>query len=136
MQIVPTPNSTLDTYYAALANYAGLGVTQEQGIRAAFRSLLETCAKSAEPSGWTLIEEHTLLDNFRIPRGYWEAKDTKDDLGAEIRSKIKLGYNLTDIIFEDTRRAVLCQRRTTGSGTRKTSSASCPASRWWDLPPR
>ena len=29
----------------------------------------------------------TLLDDFRIPRGYWEAKDTKDDLEAEIRAK-------------------------------------------------
>ncbi|MDQ2801033.1 MAG: hypothetical protein M3Y13_15480, partial [Armatimonadota bacterium] len=99
MQIVPTPNPALDTYYAALTHYAGLGVTHEQGIRSAFRSLLETFAKSAQPSGWTLVEEHTLpgsrkrpdgtlLDNFRIPRGYWEAKDTKDDLEAEIKSKI------------------------------------------------
>jgi len=122
MQVVPTPNSTLDTYYAALANYAGLGVTQEQGVRAAFRSLLETFAKSAEPSGWTLVEEHklpgsrkrpdaTLLDNFRIPRGYWEAKDTQDDLEAEIRRKIKAGYDLKNIIFEDTRRAVLYQNK-------------------------
>ncbi len=119
MQIVPTPNPTLDSYYAALSRYAGLGVTQEQGIRSAFRSLLETFAK---PAGWTLVEEHTLpgsrkrpdgtlLDDFRIPRGYWEAKDAKDDLEAEIRSKIKLGYNLSNIIFEDTRRAVLYQNK-------------------------
>jgi len=119
MQIVPTPNPTLDAYYAALSRYAGLGVTQEQGIRSAFRSLLETFAK---PAGWTLVEEHTLpgsrkrpdgtlLDDFRIPRGYWEAKDAKDDLEAEIRSKIKLGYNLSNIIFEDTRRAVLYQNK-------------------------
>jgi len=119
MQIVPAPNPALDAYYAALANYGSLGVTQEQGIRSAFRSLLETFAR---PAGWTLVEEHalpgsrkrpdaTLLDDFRIPRGYWEAKDTRDDLEAEIRSKIKLGYDLTNIIFEDTRRAVLYQNK-------------------------
>ena len=119
MQIVSTPNPTLDNYYATLSNYAGLGVTHEQGIRTAFRSLLETFGK---PVGWTLVEEHTLpgsrkrpdgtlLDNFRIPRGYWEAKDTKDDLDAEIRSKIKLGYDLRNTIFEDTRRAVLYQNK-------------------------
>jgi predicted helicase len=119
MQIVPTPNPTLDTYYAALSHYAGLGVTHESGIRSAFRSLLETFAK---PVGWTLIEEHTLpgsrkrpdgtlLDDFRIPRGYWEAKDTQDDLEAEIRRKIKLGYDLGNTIFEDTRRAVLYQNK-------------------------
>ena len=122
MQALSPTHPALDTYYTALANYAALGVTQEQGLRPAFRSLLETFAKSAEPSGWTLVEEHTLpgsrkrpdatlIDNFHIPRGYWEAKDAKDDLEAEIRSKIKLGYSLTNIIFEDTRRAVLFQNK-------------------------
>ncbi|MGI4792421.1 MAG: type ISP restriction/modification enzyme [Janthinobacterium lividum] len=119
MEISSASNSTLDVYYATLSTYAGLGVTHEQGIRNAFRSLLETCAR---PAGWTLVEEHalpgsrkrpdgTLLDGFRIPRGYWEAKDTKDDLEAEIRSKIKLGYDLRNTIFEDTRRAVLYQNK-------------------------
>jgi len=119
MEIAATPNPVLDTYYATLSKYSALGVTQEQGIRSAFRSLLETFGK---PAGWTLVEEHTLpgsrkrpdgtlLDNFRIPRGYWEAKDTKDDLDAEIRSKIKLGYDLGNTIFEDTRRAVLYQNK-------------------------
>ena len=119
MQIISSPNPTLDSYYSTLSTYAGLGVTHEQGIRTAFRSLLETFGR---PVGWTLVEEHTLpgsrkrpdgtlLDNFRIPRGYWEAKDTKDDLEAEIRSKISLGYDLRNTIFEDTRRAVLYQNK-------------------------
>jgi hypothetical protein len=46
MQIVPTPNPTLDAYYAALSNYAALGVTHEQGIRSAFRTVLETFANA------------------------------------------------------------------------------------------
>jgi hypothetical protein len=37
MQILATPNPTLDAYYSALSNYAHLGVTHEQGIRSAFR---------------------------------------------------------------------------------------------------
>ena len=119
MQIIAAPNPALDNYYAALSNYATLGVTHEQGIRSAFRGLLETLAK---PVGWTLVEEHalpgsrkrpdgTLLDGFQIPRGYWEAKDAKDDLETEIGKKIKLGYDLRNTIFEDTRRAVLYQNR-------------------------
>ena len=119
MEIAATPNSVLDTYYDALRNYNALGVAHEQGIRSAFRSLLEVYAK---PVGWTLVEEYTLpnsrkrpdgtlLDSFRIPRGWWEAKDTQDDLDAEIRSKIKLGYDLGNTIFEDTRRAVLYQNK-------------------------
>ena len=119
MEIAASPNPNLDHYYQTLSTYAGLGVSHEQGIRTAFRSLLETYAK---PAGWTLVEEYalpgsrkrpdgTLLDSFRIPRGYWEAKDTKDDLEAEIKSKISLGYDLRNTIFEDTRRAVLYQNK-------------------------
>ena len=42
-------------------------------------------------------------------RGYWEAKDTDDDLDAEISKKIAKGYPLNNTIFEDTRQAVLFQ---------------------------
>ena len=42
-------------------------------------------------------------------RGYWEAKDTRDDLEAEINRKIARGYPLTNTIFEDTQRAILYQ---------------------------
>jgi hypothetical protein len=85
-------------------------------VRLAFTNLLDYYAK---PTGWTLVLEQrlssgkipdgTLYDTFRIPRGYWEAKDTKDDLEAEIQNKVKLGYPLSNTIFEDTRRAVLYQ---------------------------
>ncbi len=51
----------------------------------------------------------TLRDTFNLPRGYWEAKDTKDDLINEIRKKINAGYPITNTIFEDTRRAFLYQ---------------------------
>jgi hypothetical protein len=49
-------------------------------------------------------------ENVRVlPRGYWEAKDLHDDLETEIRRKIARGYPLTNTIFEDTQRGVLCQ---------------------------
>jgi hypothetical protein len=46
---------------------------------------------------------------FNLKRGFWEAKDTHDDLEEEISKKIAKGYPLNNIIFEDTRRAVLFQ---------------------------
>ncbi len=115
----PADSKALDAYYAQLANFGALGVAYEQGTRGAFRALLDTCAR---PVGWTLVEEYalpgsrkrpdgTLLDTFQIPRGYWEAKDTSDDLDAEIAKKIALKYDLSNTIFEDTRRAVLYQNR-------------------------
>lgn len=106
----------LDIYYAALATYREKDVTHEQATRLAFSTLLDTLSKTV---GWTLVLEQslsnrkrpdgTLYDDVKFPRGYWEAKDTQDDLDAEIRAKIQRGYPLTNIIFEDTRRAVLYQ---------------------------
>lgn len=119
MQTTPLYNKAIDTYYTALQNFGALHVTHEQGIRSAFRSLLDACT---QPVGWTLVEEYalpgsrrrpdgTMLDMFQIPRGYWEAKDTKDDLEAEIKKKIDAKYDLSNTIFEDTRRAVLYQNK-------------------------
>ena len=48
---------------------------------------------------------------MHLVRGHWEAKDTSDDLDAEIAKKIKRGYPLKNIIFEDTRTGVLIQNR-------------------------
>jgi predicted helicase len=42
--------------------------------------------------------------------GYWEAKDTSDDLDKEIKKKIAKNYPTTNTIFEDTREAVLYQK--------------------------
>ena len=86
-------------------------------MRSAFQNLL---AETAKPHGWLLVPEQrakvggktvspdgTLRDLFNLHRGYWEAKDTDDDLTAEIRKKIAKGYPLTNTIFEDTTRAFL-----------------------------
>src|SRR6266540_789465 len=111
-----TNHKAIDAYYAALATYHTQGVTHEQATRLAFSTLLDAVSKTA---GWTLVLEQTLSnrkrpdgtlqDSFKIPRGYWEAKDTADDLNTEIKAKIARGYPLTNTIFEDTRRAVLYQ---------------------------
>jgi len=115
--LISPQNKDFQAYYGDLAAYAGQGVSHEQATRFAFSKLLDTFAK---PAGWTVILEQkldgsrkrpdaTLYDAFKIPRGYWEAKDTQDDLDSEIQRKIKLKYPLTNTIFEDTRRAVLYQ---------------------------
>ncbi|MBL8287423.1 MAG: N-6 DNA methylase [Rubrivivax sp.] len=50
-----------------------------------------------------------LLHELRVPFGYWEAKDDKDDLDEEIAFKFKRGYPQDNIVFEDSREAVLVQ---------------------------
>ncbi|MFN8476160.1 MAG: type ISP restriction/modification enzyme [Anaerolineae bacterium] len=108
--------AAINAYYAQLDNYRVLGVDNELGLRSAFQTLLE---EGGRAQGWTLIVEKshsrrarpdgTFVDEFKLPRGWWEAKDTKDDLDTEIRLKIGRGYPLKNTIFEDTRRGVLYQ---------------------------
>ena len=56
-----------------------------------------------------VIPDGTILHEIRVPFGYWEAKDTDDDLDAEIEKKRRKGYPHDNIIFEDSRTAVLIQ---------------------------
>ncbi len=110
---------SVKAYYETLEQYAGQGISHETAVRSAFQNLLADIAKL---HGWTLIPElthsaktgvirpdGTIRDDSYLPRGYWEAKDTSDDLDADIRKKIAKGYPTTNIIFEDTRTAVLYQ---------------------------
>ncbi len=117
-KVKPT-HKAVKSYYAALATYADQSVEHEGALRSAFQNLL---AETGPKVRWTLIPElsldaaghqirpdGTFRDEFTIERGYWEAKDTADDLEAEIKKKIKRGYRLTNTIFEDTRQARLYQ---------------------------
>ena len=110
--------TAIDAYYEALQGYGTLYVTHETALRSAMQNLLSEAGREV---GWTLVPEQALVgrkrpdgtfrDNFNLARGYWEAKDTKDDLETEIKKKIALGYPLDNMLFEDTRRAVLFQGR-------------------------
>jgi predicted helicase len=116
MQTTTAQKKAIDHYYKELAAYHEKKVTHETAVRSAFQYLLSAFAQSAN---WVLIPEQTLAngkrpdgtlrDSFNLPRGYWEAKDTKDDLTSEIRKKINIGYPTTNTIFEDTRKAILYQ---------------------------
>jgi hypothetical protein len=99
MQITATHKRAIDQYYKELTAYQEQDVTHETAVRSAFQNLL---AGFAPGVNWILIPEEplangkrpdgTLRDTFRLPRGYWEAKDTRDDLATEIRKKINIGY--------------------------------------------
>jgi predicted helicase len=116
--IKPT-HKAIQGYYAARQSFDSLHVSHETGVRTAFQNLLTETARSHR---WILVTEQTLKvggkhirpdgvmrDEFNLPRGYWESKDTDDDLDAEIRKKAAKGYPLTNIIFEDSRQAALYQ---------------------------
>ncbi len=117
-KIKPT-DKAIKAYYAALEAYRQQDVEHETAVSTAFQSLLDQVGRHF---GWTLIPQlsdtadgcpirpdGTFRDEYYITRGYWEAKDTHDNLEAEIRKKIAKHYPLTNTIFEDTREAHLYQ---------------------------
>ena len=63
---------------------------------------LTTKGKRVAPDG-------TVKDALRLSWGYWEAKDTDDDLDEEIQKKFTKGYPQDNILFEDSRTLVLIQ---------------------------
>jgi hypothetical protein len=105
---IKATHRSVKAYYETLKRYAGQDVSHETAVRSAFQNLLADVAKL---HGWTLIPElshsaktgavrpdGTIRDDNYLPRGYWEAKDTADNLDAEIRKKIARGYPTSNII--------------------------------------
>ncbi|MEP1209964.1 MAG: type ISP restriction/modification enzyme [Rhizobiaceae bacterium] len=96
------------------------GSLNEQVIRGAFMDLLKAWSKQNDlhfvpeldhltPLKTTVYPDGTILHDLRVPLGYWEAKDTKDDLDVEIAKKLKAGYPQDNIIYENSAIAVLWQ---------------------------
>ena len=93
------------------------GSDHEQSIRAAFQNCLAANRLNHRdklrlipelPVG-SIIPDGTVKDALRMARGYWEARDTHDDLDAEIQAKLNRGYPRDNIVFEDSETAVLFQ---------------------------
>ena len=111
----------IDRYRAELEELIQFGGSEnELNIRAAFQNCLaDYCREHRErlalvPELRTLsgvIPDGTVKDTLRMARGYWEAKDTDDDLDAEIERKFNSGYPRDNILFEDSQTAVLIQNR-------------------------
>ena len=109
----------IERYHSDLAELIELGGSEnELNIRPAFQNCLAAyCAAHREkmrlvpelrtPRG--VIPDGTVLDSLRMTRGYWEAKDRHDDLDEEIQAKLNRQYPSDNILFEDSREAVLIQ---------------------------
>jgi hypothetical protein len=108
-KLKPT-HAPVKTYYETLERFERGKFDNEGNVRRAFEALLEKCARSFE---WMVVPEFPIPragrnpakvdaavpDAFNIPRGYWEAKDEKDDLKAEMNKKFADGYPRTNILF-------------------------------------
>ena len=132
--IKPT-HKPIKNYYAELEKYAQHGAENEGTVRAAFQNLLQhychqanltlLCEKTLYPAdkgsrdytpdkggkgGYRRIRpDGEILDTFGLPHGYWEAKDTQDDLHVEADKKFDAGYPSKNIVIQSPTHALLYQ---------------------------
>lgn len=96
------------------------GSRNEGAISSAFKNLLNEYCKTKglllvtqveikTKDGKTVIPDGIVKDSLRLNWGYWESKDEKDDIDAEIQKKFEKGYPKSNILFEDSQTFVLIQ---------------------------
>ena len=120
LYIFPMPTYPhIERYHADKQRFIEYGGSDsESNIRRAFANCLDAYCRGEKLA---LIDElddsrgnrpdGTVKDALRMNRGYWEAKDSRDDLDTEIQRKFNSGYPRDNIIFEDSQTAVLIQNR-------------------------
>ena len=117
---IKTTHKPIKTYYTELEKYAQLGEENEGTVRAAFQNLLQHyCGQSdltllCEKSHYTpekrrITPDGEVVDGFGLPHGYWEAKDTQDDLHVEAGKKFAAGYPSKNIVVQSPTHALLYQ---------------------------
>ena len=110
----------IKTYYAELQEYDNIGVEHEGAVRTAFQNLLQHYCRQAslilvcERPHYTtenkrIRPDGEVVDTFDLPYGYWEAKDTQDDLYTEASKKFNAGYPSKNIVFQSPTHALLYQ---------------------------
>ena len=130
---IKTTHKPIQKYYTELKKYAQLGEENEGTVRAAFQNLLQhycgqsnltlLCEKTRSfppdkggqgGSGLTapnrrIRPDGEVVDGFGLPHGYWEAKDTQDDLHVEADKKFAAGYPSKNIVVQSPTHALLYQ---------------------------
>jgi predicted helicase len=118
LNLKPSHKAVKD-YYDTLSNLADLRASHEGAVSPAFAALLQHCARQFK---WTLVEKYSvkrnghhvvvdggLVDDFKLVHGHWEAKDSDDDLGKEVKKKFAAGYPKDNILFQAPDRIIIWQ---------------------------
>jgi len=118
LNLKPTHKHIKD-YYEEISNLSGLGVHHEGAVSPAFSKLLSHCAhqfsqtliekQAKKVDKGTIFIDGAIVDIYNLPHGFWEAKDTDDDLDKEIKKKFEAGYPKNNILFQAPDRIVIYQ---------------------------
>ncbi|MCB9421260.1 MAG: N-6 DNA methylase [Ardenticatenaceae bacterium] len=120
LNLKPTHKPVQDYYKALRQTTKQMSLLHEGAVAPHFANLLRACASRV---GWTLQEQFqiprkgqrplradgVLLDSYKLRHGVWEAKDSSDDLAAEVKKKFAQGYPQDNILFQAPDRAILVQ---------------------------
>ena len=119
LNLKPTHKSIKD-YYKALEQYDRYNLIHEGTVsnpslfylipvqkrfKATFAPQYPMCTKE----GKRIVLDGAIIDEYRLPMAYWEAKDIHDDLPKAIQEKRKKGYPFDNILFQTPERAILFQ---------------------------
>ena len=117
---IKTSHKPIKSYYAELKEYDSIGAEHEGAVRTAFQNLLQHYCRQADlilvcektlytPDNRRITPDGEVVDTFHLPYGYWEAKDTQDDLYVEAAKKFAAGYPSKNIVFQSPTHALLYQ---------------------------
>ena len=119
LNIRPT-HKPIKNYYAELKEYDSIGAAHEGAVRTAFQNLLQHYCRQADlilvcekthytPEKKRITPDGEIVDTFGLPYGYWEAKDTQDNLYTEADKKFAAGYPTKNIVVQSPTHALLYQ---------------------------
>jgi predicted helicase len=104
----------IENYYRELEELQSFS-KNESSTRRPFENLLSSFARERnlslvpEVSFGDIRPDGVVKDKFEFDIGFWEAKDLKDNLDSEISKKLEKGYPVSNIIFENSKFAILFQ---------------------------
>ncbi len=117
---IKTTHKPIKQYYAELREYDSIGAAHEGAVRTAFQNLLQYYCRQADlilvcekthytPENRQIRPDGEVVDTFGLPYGYWEAKDTQDNLYVEADKKFAAGYPSKNMVVQSPTRALLYQ---------------------------
>ena len=107
-------------YFVTLQQYEQQAIRHEGAVSNPFAFLLDSCTKQINgtfipqyqmrtAAGNRIVIDGAILDEYRLPLAYWEAKDIDDDLLRAVQEKRDAGYPFDNILFQTPQRAILYQ---------------------------